>query len=101
MDTCKFNKAWIGLCKAPCEGEFCDEHKEKKCVSCGAPATHECDETMGPFVCGCYLCADCGHTTFKEGFNSPLDPDDPENDLPMHVKKVNQKFTLWYSRPRN
>ncbi len=60
--SCKFNKAWIGLCgKEPVnERGMCPEHAVKKCVSCGKPATRECSHT-GQFVCGYSLCDDCRH----------------------------------------
>lgn len=54
---CKFNKAWIGICKQEnIKGyEYCEEHLNCKCAICGNQATHDCAETM-QFVCGANLC---------------------------------------------
>ena len=99
---CKFNKAWIGECGAEAdESGYCEEHKEQKCVSCGAKATHDCPET-GQFVCGAPLCDDCQHCIFPDGtnggigFNAVPCPD----DLPScrHCKKGEQKYKPWYDR---
>jgi len=38
--------------------EYCAEHKDKKCCSCGKQATHGCSY-CGQFVCGFPLCDDC------------------------------------------
>lgn len=54
---CAFELAWIGQCgRADCR-----EHMNLKCSSCGAPATGECCQTMGSFVCGHPLCSGCDH----------------------------------------
>ncbi len=50
---------------------MCSEHIEKKCVSCGAPAMRECQET-GSFVCGAPLCNECEHTVYKDGTNGGI-----------------------------
>jgi hypothetical protein len=41
---CKFKQAWVGQCNKPTNGvsDYCAEHAEKKCVSCGEQATHTC-----------------------------------------------------------
>lgn len=58
--TCKFDKAWIGLCGQPStDGSGrCLEHAKVKCAVCGNLATRECEHT-GQFVCGVPLCDDC------------------------------------------
>lgn len=62
MTQCTYDLAWRGHCQAACEGDICDEHIKRKCVSCGEQATRECDHT-GQFVCGAPLCPNCeGHT---------------------------------------
>lgn len=62
MGSCKFDLAWRGPCKAPCDGDVCEQHAKVKCCVCGAQATNECDHT-GQFVCGSPLCDGCeGHT---------------------------------------
>lgn len=66
MGECKFNRAWIGLCKQPTvEGtEYCTEHligshhegyNKSACCQCGEQATHDCPETF-QLVCGAPLC---------------------------------------------
>lgn len=57
---CKFDKAWVGECKADAVdgSSYCSEHKDQKCCVCGEQATKECSYT-GQFVC-CYpLCDNC------------------------------------------
>lgn len=62
MSECGFVIAWVGACKKPAASAVgrCAEHTDKKCVSCGEPATHECAATE-QFVCGAPLCEGCGH----------------------------------------
>lgn len=54
---CKFNEAWIGICKEEnSEGkDYCTKHLEIECAICGSQSTHNCAETM-QFVCGVNLC---------------------------------------------
>jgi hypothetical protein len=95
MTTCGFNEAWIGACKEPVAEETrCAKHAGKTCASCGAPATKNCDETMGPLVCGCDLCAECEHTTHPNGCNSGSYLPD---DLKGHCKPSEQRFRPWYA----
>ena len=54
--TCKFDKAWQGLCGKECVGDFCEDHLGIKC-RCGKQATSECSETPS-LVCGVPLCGD-------------------------------------------
>ena len=91
--TCCFDKAWIGKCKKPADdSNFCEEHKEIKCCSCGEKATRECDET-GQFICGYPLCDNCEHTIRSNGCNSG-------GELPQglkgHCKKSEQVYKPWY-----
>lgn len=94
MNKCKFNRAWIGLCNKPTKenNDYCEEHSNLICVSCGKPATHECAETMG-FVCGAPLCDDCEHTIQSNGCNS-------QGELPegykTHCRKDKQVYTSWF-----
>lgn len=53
-DLCGIRLAWSDkTCAGGC-------HHRGKCVSCGAPATHECD-FAGQLVCGAELCDGCKH----------------------------------------
>jgi len=99
QETCKFQMAWVGKCKEPAvKNGMCEKHSKLICVSCGAQATHDCQET-GQFVCGADLCDDCEHTIAMEGTNgnigffrtSPL----PEG-MKEHCKKCEQKVFPWY-----
>jgi hypothetical protein len=85
---CNFIEAWIGKCKN--EGDpFCEKHTGKVCKSCGEVATSNCDETMGAFVCGSDLCANCEHEISENGTNGGTF---------KHCRKDAQKFTPWYER---
>jgi transcriptional regulator NrdR family protein len=104
MEQCKFVKAWIGQCKKEANvNGFCKEHIGMKCVSCGAQATHECEET-GQVVCGAPLCDDCEHTTAEDGTNggigffriSPLPKGYNE-----HCKRSEQVYKPWFIRKSN
>lgn len=71
MNTCAFQLAWRGPCAAPTLETYCAEHSGRRC-QCGAVATRECDATMGPLVCGVYICDVCKHESlgglaFKHG----------------------------------
>jgi len=56
---CTFDKCWIGRCKDHADASgYCLEHKAAKC-SCGKQATHDCEATIGAFVCGRLLCGRC------------------------------------------
>ena len=97
-EKCRFIEAWIGRCKeTPDESGFCKKHKGKKCASCGAIATRNCEET-GQFVCGADLCDDCEHTLFPDGsnggigFNAQRLPEGVE--LKSHCKRTEQPFSL-------
>lgn len=94
MDNCKFDRAWVGKCKVECDGDFCDEHKDKVCCSCGEQATRECSETMG-LVCGFPLCDNCEHTIRDNGCNSGGEL--PEG-LKGHCKKDEQLNKPWYMK---
>jgi hypothetical protein len=95
MATCKWFVAWIGRCKSlPVEGsDFCEKHRQA-CVSCGAEADHDCEETM-QFVCGLPLCANCEHTIQSNGCNSGglLPP-----GIGSHCRKSEQVYKPWYAQ---
>lgn len=56
---CTFDKCWVGRCNQPADASgYCDEHKVLTC-GCGRQATHDCEATMGAFVCGRLLCNHC------------------------------------------
>lgn len=61
---CKFAKAWVGKCGKETDHEFCDEHENLKCVSCGKQATHECP-VGSSVMCGDPLCDTCKHETWN------------------------------------
>ena len=101
-NQCKFQIAWVGQCKEETisDNDMCPKHALKTCVSCGKPATHECDST-GQFVCGAPLCDDCEHTICEDGTNGGVGfyktsklPDGYRE----HCKKSEQVYTLWYMR---
>lgn len=97
---CGFDLAWIGKCKElASETGRCEKHSGIVCSSCGAPATHECEET-GQFVCGAPLCDDCEHTIFPEGHNGGIgfNAQDCPEGMKRHCKKTEQKFKPWYMR---
>lgn len=60
IKTCQFDQAWVGKCKKPVvKGEdYCRDHINVKC-GCGKQATHNCEQTMGPMICGRNLCDSC------------------------------------------
>jgi hypothetical protein len=62
MSKCKFDRGWIGKCNNEVvKGtDYCSEHLDINCVSCGKQATHDCPETF-QFVCGAPLCDNCIH----------------------------------------
>jgi len=96
MSDCKYGLAWIGRCrKEAVDGDYCEDHKDIMCCSCGAKATHQCAETMG-LVCGAPLCDDCEHTICSNGCNSGA-------DLPAglggHCKKSEQHYLPWIYEP--
>lgn len=93
--SCLFRNAWVGECKnETMDGEdFCEEHLQKQCVSCGEQATHECHETMGPLVCGSPLCNECEHTIRENGCNSGAQLPEDLND---HCRKDEQVYKPWY-----
>jgi len=89
MTSCNFLLAWQGPCGKPTtepDRKYCTEHDGIKCVNCGAQATKQCDETVGPCVCGCYLCDNCEHEIAPDGTNGSTF---------KHVEKGAQKFKIW------
>ncbi|WP_226576456.1 hypothetical protein [Acuticoccus sediminis] len=85
MTACTFTLAWIGECGR----EDCTVHANLKCSCCGAPATHECEETFGGNLCGAFLCGDCEHQLTADGTNAPA---------LMHCRKSDQTHTPWWKR---
>lgn len=56
---CQFDMCWVGRCKEPADiSGYCAKHAGAKC-QCGRQATHDCDATIGAFVCGRLLCGRC------------------------------------------
>jgi hypothetical protein len=95
IGKCKYSLAWRGDCgNETKEGDYCSEHSEIKCCSCGNQATHECHET-GSFVCGAPLCGECEHTICENGCNSGAPR--PEG-LKGHCKIEEQVYKPWYMR---
>ena len=93
-EQCKFNKAWVGRCKEEAdESGFCEEHRGMVCSSCGAVATRNCSETMGPLVCGAPLCDDCEHTIQSNGCSNMGEL--PEG-MKGHCRKGEQRYHPWY-----
>jgi hypothetical protein len=90
---CNFSMAWVGKCKnhAVDGHEYCTEHI-MNCSSCGKPATHDCEETMG-LVCGAPLCDKCTHTIQSNGCNSG---GNLPHGLGAHCKKSEQKYDTWF-----
>lgn len=94
MNHCRYSLAWRGPCRAPVEleGQHCDDHQRENCASCGASATGECSETMGPFVCGQPICDNCEHTLCSNGCNSG---GERPPGLDTHCPKSEQVFKVW------
>ncbi len=91
---CAYVKPWSGACNKPIDSnDRCLEHSKTICVSCGALATHGCDETMTQFVCGYDLCDDCEHTICDNGCNSGGKL--PEG-MQGHCRKGQQVYNPWY-----
>lgn len=87
---CGFSEAWVGRCKLPPlpGGCRCEKHEGWVCESCGAPATHTCDETFA-FVCGARLCDNCEHE---------IQPDGTNGFVYKHCRKDQQKHKPWCSQ---
>ena len=96
---CLWDQAWIGKCKLPSVKNGCCEKHQAACCSCGAPATHDCDET-GQFVCGAPLCDNCEHTLHADGTNGGIgfNMRKPPEGMKTHCRKTEQRFTPWYAR---
>ena len=90
---CIFEEAWVGKCKQEPENDFCKDHIDKECCSCGKQATHSCEETNGGFVCGALLCEDCEHTLCENGCNGGAPR--PQG-LKPHCRKIEQVYLPWY-----
>lgn len=83
---CIFVEAWRGTCQEPGE-PFCYKHNHLVCCVCGASATHTCESTAGPLVCGALLCDDCEHE---------LDANGTAGFDFRHCRKTEQKHKPWY-----
>lgn len=94
MGECIYRLAWKGRCGTiTASGDYCEEHLNKICESCGKKATHQCEETS-QFVCGAPLCDDCVHTTCENGTNTGKLPP----GLGRHCRKTEQVYKPWYER---
>lgn len=95
---CNYNKPWQGPCQNPVDSplERCDEHKDRVCCSCGAPATRDCSMASS-MVCGCPLCDDCEHSTARDALYAQLSkPGSREKfeewkRMPSHVKRKDSR----------
>ena len=60
QQSCQFIKSWIGQCKKETINgtDYCKKHTGKTCL-CGHQSTHNCERTVGAFVCGMNLCGTC------------------------------------------
>lgn len=98
MNTCGFDEAWIGKCEEAGD-PFCAKHAGRTCVSCGAVAVRNCEET-GQFVCGENLCGDCEHTIFPSGTNGGVgfNAEPLPEGMRRHCKKTEQLYQPWYAR---
>jgi hypothetical protein len=96
--ACGFDEAWIGKCKEAGD-PFCAKHTGRVCVSCGAIAVRNCEET-GQFVCGENLCGDCEHTIFPSGTNGGIgfNAEPLPEGMRRHCKKTEQRYQPWYAR---
>lgn len=96
---CLWDQAWIGKCKLPSVKNGCCEKHQAVCCSCGAPATHDCEET-GQFVCGAPLCDDCEHTLHEDGTNGGVgfNMRNPPEGMKTHCRKTEQRVKPWYAR---
>lgn len=96
-DLCKWSIAWRGRCNAQAvDQDLCVKHHGKTCHSCGAEATHECEET-GQFVCGAPLCNECEHAIFTDGTNGGIGFN-AQGGMKAHCKKTEQVHKPWYAR---
>lgn len=79
---CNYDKPWQGTCQTPVNSplERCDEHKDRVCCSCGAPATRDCSMASS-MVCGAPLCDDCIHNDVRR------DTVEKIRNIPLHIKK--------------
>jgi hypothetical protein len=65
---CKYEVPYEGECGIETMNpNGCSSHRDARCCSCGAKATHGCTETLGGFVCGHHLCDDCAHVSNGHG----------------------------------
>ena len=67
MINCIYSMGWKGVCiKVVVNGDYCKDHHNLKCVSCGEQAIRQCTESSS-FVCGAPLCGDCEHKRLGHG----------------------------------
>lgn len=59
MDLCGYSIPWWGVCK---KARPCKDHKDRKCWKCSAPATNDCGDMSGSFMCGVPCCDKHPHT---------------------------------------
>ncbi len=57
---CHWDVPWVGQCgkEFADNSVYCEQHEGKECCICKKQATHGCDTTLGPLVCGYALCDD-------------------------------------------
>ena len=101
-EKCRWHISSVNRCKELAgESGFCERHKNQKCCSCGAIATHKCGES-GQSVCGVLLCDECAHMIFSDVTNGgvPNEQKVPEG-MKRHIKKIDQKYSPWFMREEN
>lgn len=106
MGNCQFTIAWIGKCNEPTvkNKKYCEEHLNVKCSSCEEQATHECPETMGPFICGYSLCDECEHEIAPNGTNGNWFkhcPTDEQKYLPWIMQNFVEEEIINYINSNN
>lgn len=93
---CSYVEAWKGPCGVPApDGAYCSLHAQKKCVSCGQQASHECPATM-QLVCGAPLCPACTHN-YETNRHEPREKPKPESQLKLHKHQHKKLDTSYFN----
>lgn len=86
--------------------EYCLQHRNLKCVSCGGVATGFCYQTGGWITCGEPVCDFCEHTIFPDGTNGMMGVTKEDKAALLakkhsgknHCKITEQVFVPWFER---